>query len=71
MYDFNFTTFKRQILYLSLHYISIKVLEVESGYYVAALKVSGWFLSSLKSDFLFFPDSLSVITLVGLHEVIS
>ncbi len=40
--DFNFTTFERQILYFSLHYISIKVLEVESRYYVAALKVSGW-----------------------------
>ncbi len=37
---YNFTTFDRQILYFSLHYISIKVLEVES-HYVAALKVSG------------------------------
>ncbi len=33
---FNFTTFERQILYFSLHYISIKVLEVESHYSVAA-----------------------------------
>ncbi len=32
-YDFNFTTFERQISYFSLHYISIKVLEVESRYY--------------------------------------
>ncbi len=67
-YDFNFTTFERQILYLSLHYIyqdprSRKLL------LAAALKVSGWFFSSLKRDF--FSDSLSVITLVGLHEVIS
>ncbi len=44
MYDFNFTTFVRQILFVSIHYISIKVLKVESCYYVAALKVSGWFL---------------------------
>ncbi len=43
-YDFNFTTFERQISYFSLHYISIKVLEVESRYYVAALKVSEWFM---------------------------
>ncbi len=41
MYDFNFTTFVRQILFFSLHYISIKVLKVDSRYYVAALKVSG------------------------------
>ncbi len=44
MYDFNFTTFVRQILFFSLHYISIKVLKVDSRYYVAALKVSGWVL---------------------------
>ncbi len=50
-YDFNFITVERQISYFSLHYISIKVLEVESCYYVAALKVSGWFSSSLKCDF--------------------
>ncbi len=67
-YDFNFTTFERQIFYFSLHYISVKVFEVESCYYVAASV--GDFFSSLKCDFLF-PDSLSVITLVGLHEVIS
>ncbi len=51
-YDFNFTTFERQISYFSLHYISIKVLEVESSRQ-------------------FFSDRLSVITLVGVHEVIS
>jgi len=43
-YDFNYTTFERQISYFSLHYISIKVLEVESCYYVAALKVSEWLI---------------------------
>ncbi len=42
-YAFNFTAFERQISYFSLHYISIKVLEVQSRYYVAALKVSEWF----------------------------
>ncbi len=36
---FNFTTSERQILCFSLHYISIKVLEVES-HDEAALKVS-------------------------------
>ncbi len=51
-YDFNFTTFERQILYFSLHYISIKALEVESRYYVAALKDG--VISSRKRDFLFF-----------------
>ncbi len=34
----NFTTSERQILYFSLHYISIKV---ESHSYVAALEVNG------------------------------
>ncbi len=58
-YDFNFTTFERHILYFSLHYISIKVLEVERCFYVAALKVSGWFYSSLKRDFLFFRQFIS------------
>ncbi len=38
----NFSTFERQILYFSLHYIFIKVLKVESRYYVAALKIGGW-----------------------------
>ncbi len=38
----NFYTFERQILYFSLHYIFIKVLKVESRYYVAALKIGGW-----------------------------
>ncbi len=33
-----FIIFETQILYFSLHYISIKVFEVESGYYVAALE---------------------------------
>lgn len=50
----------RQISFFSLHYISIKILEVERCYHVAALKVSGWiFFFSI-----FFSDSLSVITLV-------
>ncbi len=64
-YDFNFTTFERQIMYFSLHYISIKVLKVESRYYVAALKVNGWFFYFSKFD------SLSVIIFLGLREVIS
>ncbi len=29
-YDSNFTTFEKQISYFSLHYISVKILEVES-----------------------------------------
>ncbi len=43
MYKFNFTTCERKILYFSLHYISIKVFEVESCYYVAA-SVGDFFL---------------------------
>ncbi len=39
----NFTTFEKQISYFKLCYISIKVLEVESRYYVAAFKVGGGF----------------------------
>ncbi len=56
-YDFNFTTFERQILYFSLHYISIKALEVESRYYVAALKDG--VISSRKRGFLFFRHFIS------------
>ncbi len=68
-YDFNFTTFERQILYFSIRYISIKVLKVESYYYVAALKVSGRFFFFSKnhpcratwSDFPAFFEHLPVI----------
>ncbi len=56
MYYFNFTTFERQILYFSLHYISIMVLGVESRYCsFESQRVILFFLVS---------DSLSVITLV-------
>ncbi len=56
-YDFNFTTFERQILYFSLHYISIMVFEVESR--EKLWKSVGDFFSSLQRDFLFFRQFIS------------
>ncbi len=58
----NFTTSERQILYFSLHYISIKV---ESHSYVAALEVNGLIFLYI---YIFF--KISVITLIQLHKVI-
>ncbi len=43
---------KQNPLYFSLHYISIKVLEVESCYYVAALKA--WVIFYFSSKMWFF-----------------
>ncbi len=47
-YDFHFFTFERKISYFSLHYMSIKVLKVESCYYVAAYMSVGHFFSKIR-----------------------